>query len=158
MLTMGRERSKTFSVQKRRRSRGFSLVEALVALLVLSIGLLGIAGLQLTGMRNNQAAYLRSQAVVLADDILERMRANRGALGAYAVALADDPPTTPTTMAQIDLQAWLQTLNAVLPNGDGSIAVDGATNRVTVTTQWQERSAIGGEAPANQTVTLVSQF
>ena len=149
---------KSRRIQPHRRSRGFSLVEALVALLVLSIGLLGIAGLQLTGMRNNQAAYLRSQAVVLADDILERMRANRGALAAYAVALGDDPPTTPTTMAQTDLQAWLLTLAAVLPNGDGSIAVDGATNRVTVTTQWQERSAISGEAPAAQTVTLVSQF
>ena len=141
-----------------RRQRGFSLVEALVALLVLSIGLLGIAGLQLTGMRNNQAAYLRSQAVVLADDILERMRANRGALAAYAVALGDDPPTTPTTMAETDVQAWLQTLAAVLPNGDGSVAVDGATNRVTVTTQWQERSAVPGEAPGPQTVTMVSQF
>ncbi len=141
-----------------RRSRGFSLVEALVALLVLSIGLLGIAGLQLTGMRNNQAAYLRSQAVVLADDILERMRANRGTLAAYAVALGDDPPATPGTMAETDLRAWLLTLGALLPGGDGAITVDGANNRVTVTTQWRERSAVTGEAAATQTVTVVSQF
>jgi len=152
------KRRSPLSVLRHRRSRGFSLVEALVALLVLSIGLLGIAGLQLTGMRNNQAAYLRSQAVVLADDILERMRANRGTLGAYAVALGDDPPDTPTTMAQTDLQAWLLTLGAVLPDGDGSIAVDGATDRVTVTTQWRERSAVTGEAAAARTVTIVSQF
>ena len=141
-----------------RRSRGFSLVEALVALLVLSIGLLGIAGLQLTAMRNNQAAYLRSQAVALADDILERIRANRGALAAYAVALGDDPPATPSTMAETDLRTWLLTLGALLPSGDGAITVNGPANRVTVTTQWQERSAVAGEAAAAQTVTIVSQF
>lgn len=141
-----------------RQARGFSLVEALVALLVLSIGLLGIAGLQLTAMRNNQAAYLRSQAVALADDILERIRANRGDVAAYAVALGGDPPATTSTMAETDLRAWLLTLGALLPQGDGAIVVDGATNRVTVTTQWQERSAVAGEAAAAQTVTIVSQF
>ncbi len=59
------------------RARGFTLVEALVALLALSIGLLGIAGMQLTGMRANMSAGWRSQATYLGYDIIDRMRANR---------------------------------------------------------------------------------
>lgn len=57
--------------------QGFSLVEVLVALLVLSIGLLGLALLQVEGMKLNSDAYLRTQATVLAYDILDRLRANK---------------------------------------------------------------------------------
>lgn len=56
--------------------KGFTLVEVLVALLILSIGLLGLAGLQAGGLRSNHSAYLRSQAVMLAHDMADRMRSN----------------------------------------------------------------------------------
>ena len=59
------------------RSRGFTLVEVLVALVVLSIGLLGVAALQLTSLRSNHSSAMRSQATFLAYDIIDRMRANR---------------------------------------------------------------------------------
>jgi len=61
---------------RRVRARGFTLIEALVALIVLSIGLLGIAGMQISGLRANQSAASRTQASYLADDIADRMRAN----------------------------------------------------------------------------------
>lgn len=57
--------------------QGFSLIEVLVALLVLSIGLLGLAALQTTGLKLNHQSYERTQAVLQAYDIIDRMRANR---------------------------------------------------------------------------------
>ncbi len=58
-----------------KQQQGFTLIEVLVAVVVLSIGLLGLAGLQTTGLRNNQSAYYASQAAIYANDIFERMRA-----------------------------------------------------------------------------------
>lgn len=59
------------------RQAGFTLLEILVAVLVLSIGLLGFAALQATSINNNQESYLQSQALAIADDLASRMRANR---------------------------------------------------------------------------------
>lgn len=64
-----------------RKADGFTLIEVLVAIVVLATGLLGLAGLQVWGVRNTNNAYLRSQATLLANDMAERMRAN--AIGAY---------------------------------------------------------------------------
>ena len=61
----------------RSRSTGFSLIEVLVALLVLLIGLLGVVRMQLLSVQNNQGAYLRTQATYIAADMMDRMRANR---------------------------------------------------------------------------------
>lgn len=62
---------------RRRRAGGFSMIEVLVALLVLLIGLLGVVRMQLLSVQNNQGAYLRTQATYIASDMLDRMRANR---------------------------------------------------------------------------------
>ena len=59
--------------------RGTTLIEVLIALIVLSIGLLGLALLQVTSVQSNHSAYYRSQATVLAHDLADRMRANRTA-------------------------------------------------------------------------------
>ena len=64
------------------KSRGFTLLEILIAVGVLSIGLLGIAGLQALGQRSNHSAYLRSQATALAYDMIDRMRANKAGVQA----------------------------------------------------------------------------
>lgn len=61
----------------RRRVAGFSMIEVLVALLILLIGLLGVVRMQLLSVQNNQGAYLRTQATYIASDMLDRMRANR---------------------------------------------------------------------------------
>ena len=132
----------------RRRASGVTLIEVLVALVVISVGLLGIAALQMVSLRNSQASYLRTQATALAQDIIDRMRANRTA------ALASDHPyniaigTTVTlggtpTRAQQDLSEWKDSLKTNLPTtvggavADGSIQING--NIVTVTIQWGER-------------------
>ena len=74
-----------------RRQRGFSLIEVLIAILVLAIGLLGMANMQASGMRSTHGAYLRTQATFLAGDILDSMRANVTAArgGSYDIAFID---------------------------------------------------------------------
>jgi len=120
---------------RRVRARGFTLIEALVALIVLSIGLLGIAGMQISGLRANQSAASRTQASYLADDIADRMRANYTAArnGEYDVALGGTK--SGTTPAQLDVQAWVAEL-ATLPGGKGSVAVTPGTNVATIIIQW----------------------
>lgn len=119
---------------KRKTQRGTTLIETLVALVVLSVGLLGIAALQMTSLRNNRGAHLRSQAQVLAYDIADRMRANRNAAMADAYLIALAPATsTATGVALTDILEWKGTLAAALPGGDGAIARDGAMFEITVT-------------------------
>jgi len=66
-----------------RQQLGFSLLEVMVAVFVLSIGLLGVAGLQHTSKRSNFEAVQRSTATMLAEDIIERIRSNAGQLTVY---------------------------------------------------------------------------
>lgn len=119
----------------RRNARGFTLIEALVALLALSIGLLGVAGLQITGLRANVSSAWRSQATYLSYDIIDRMRANRGQLDLYdGVTLGAAPAMG--GLPQADIEAWKANLAATLPGGDGTVDVDGRD--VVVTVQWDD--------------------
>jgi len=119
---------------------GFTLVEALVALLAISIGLLGIAGLQLAGLRANQSSSWRSQAIYLSYDILDRMRANRTDLANYEVPLGAVAACVAGSSVRVcDLSSWKANVQATLPAGDGTVTVDGADNTViTVTIQWTD--------------------
>jgi len=117
----------------RRRDRGFTLIEVMVALLVLSIGLLGLAGLQVAALQNNQSAFMRSQATALAYDLADRMRSNVvGTIsGNYDPANAAVVPTCRTTagctsqeMAANDLAEWNATIAANLPMGEGAVCID----------------------------------
>jgi len=121
----------------RDRQRGATLVETLVALLILSIGLLGVAGLQMQALRGNHGAHLRSQATMLANDIADRMRANRtvALAGAYNVAVGAVP--SGGTLANLDVIAWKESLDDILPAGDGAVVLAG--NIATITVQWTDR-------------------
>ena len=94
------------SLHLTRRQRGFSLIEVLIAILVLAIGLLGMANMQASGMRCTHGAYLRTQATVLGDDILDSMRANVTAArgGSYDVAFGANG--TAGTIVGDELVAW----------------------------------------------------
>jgi type IV pilus assembly protein PilV len=143
--------------------RGFSLVEVLVALLVLNIGLLGIGKLVLFSARSNDSAYLRSQATALAYSILDAMHANRQTAinGTYDIASGNSAPnpgvqcdnaspcTSSPVLAQFDLFQWKNRLLALGPTGNGSITtattadpVSGTTSTTaTVTVTWDDTVA-----------------
>lgn len=139
--------------------RGFTLIEVMVAVIVLSIGLLGLAALQTTGLRNNHSAYYRSQATFLAYDIIDRMRANRDAAtaGNYNLAM----PATPSGgsgIAAADQAEWINSLGNLLPSGDGSIAVNSATGATTVVVQWDDQRAEGAALPVTKQFTVQTQL
>jgi type IV pilus assembly protein PilV len=141
-----------------RTQRGFTLIEILVTVVLISVGLLGVAALQLTTLRANQESYARSQAGVLAADILDRMRANPMAFRARAYNVTFNGTGTATTRAGADLSAWQTAINSTLP-GDaadaaGQIQSDGRI--VTITIQWRERAE--GTGAANQDAGGLRQF
>lgn len=143
--------------------RGFTLLEVLIALLVLAIGLLGLAGLHTTALRSVQMSFIRTQATLLAGDISDRMRANVPGLAAenryYLIDTATAPVTSadcavtrcsPRDMANFDLAAW-RTAVGHLPGGKSRITrTIGAAPGViahTVTVHWNESRdpAVTGE-------------
>jgi type IV pilus assembly protein PilV len=144
------------------RSGGFTLLEVLVALLVLSVGLLGIAGLQLTSLRSNHSAYLRSQATILAYDILDRMRANRAQAqsGGYNATIDDakDLPSTDddSSQAAADLNSWGTDVLA-LPGAKASVSVD-SDNVVKVSISWDDSHADQASDRSGTPVTAETQF
>ena len=138
----------------KKRMAGFGLIEVLVAFLILLVGLLGMAGLQATALKNNHNAYLRSQAIILAQDIMDRMRANKPAAlaGDYARNFDDATPTQTCTascstsnMALSDQREWVNALSQ-LPSGDGSIAVTNA-GAATIIVCWDD-ARVGDAADA----------
>ena len=120
--------------------RGFTLLEVLIALLILSIGLLGLAALQTTSLRSNEMASMRTAATHLAYDITDRMRANpTGVANDEYQLTAGTPPTTPASVAENDLVEW-NTEVTRLPGGRASITQCGACAELThtITVQWNE--------------------
>jgi type IV pilus assembly protein PilV len=129
---------------------GFSLVEAMVTLVVLSVGMIGIAALYGQGLGASRVALYRTVAVNLTGDMADRIRLNRNAGAFYTGAGADlgcRPPGVvncqPNQMAADDVFNWNQTLAQALPGGSGTVAfVNGLPATYTITVNWQE-SGVG---------------
>ncbi len=121
----------------RGNARGVSLIEILVTILVTTLGLLGFAALLSKSIVENRQAMARTQATLLASDIIERMRANRPAAlaGSYSIALNTVP--FGNALADQDLAQWKANLTNQLPAGDGMVAVDASGNS-TVTIEWDD--------------------
>lgn len=129
------------------KQSGFTLLEVMVAMLVLAIGLLGLAGLMTSSMRNNLSASHRTQATWMAYDIIDRMRANRaGAVsGGYATVMgtaATCSPAVPAgTIKEQDIAAWKNQLACALPAGNGSITFP-ASGGARVVIRWDDSRGI----------------
>jgi len=137
-----------------KNNKGFTLFEIMIALFVLSVGLLGLAGLQMSGLKNNHSAHFRTQATLHAYGILDRMRVNRAVAiaGGYDIALASPPPTG-SGLANTDRKDWLDSLVAALPAGDGAIATSGGVTTVTV--QWDDSRGSAGSSTQTFTVSTI---
>jgi type IV pilus assembly protein PilV len=180
MMTTNRNLSRSST-----HTRGFTLVEVLVSLVILSIGLLGIAKLMLFSSHSNDSAYLRSQATGLAYQMLDNMRANTAQAsvvnGPYTTTLAAGAVSPGFTcvaaapcanLALYDVYQWKLRLNAnsgvlpplplgALPNGQGSVAtalVAGQTT-ITIIVQWNDsvaQNTLNPGAATTQSITLES--
>jgi type IV pilus assembly protein PilV len=130
------------------KQSGFTLIEVLIAMLVLAIGLLGLAGLQAKSLSYTQSAYNRSLATELAYDLADRMRANISGIATYTAESSAQNANCENTsgcsssqMAQNDLYEWNFAVTNTLLSGLGTIApVGGMCNIVvcTITINWDD--------------------
>ncbi len=160
-----------------RRTRGYTLIEVLISLVILGIGVLGIAKLTLFSVRSNDSAYLRTQANALAQAGADYLRANRtvALTAGYDIPLGGTAPAAPNCLApatcapadlaNYDLSQWLARIAAALPSGQGSITTLTTGNDTTavITVQWDDavaqqtynKSAAGVAAPMQVTLETV---
>lgn len=118
--------------------RGVGLIEVLIALLVLSFGMLGMAGLQMWSLKYNQSAMERGMAVVQTHTIADAMRADRAAAlrGEFDITMGAGAPTG-NTFPQVSLRAWRDSLTGALgPEATGEVDCDGA--RCTIRVRWND--------------------
>ncbi len=140
----------------RAKNQGFSLIEVLVTILILTFGLIGVAGLLVGGVANASASEYLTKANALAADMADRIRANPGPAGAmsatteYSFDYSATAPSSPVGIAQEDKKAWLEALARQLPGGDGKITTTntGGNRKFEIEVQWS--NCIG---TLNQTVT-----
>lgn len=150
-----------------RRMTGVSIVEALVALVIISVGMLGIAGLYLTSLQAGRSANLRVQALNLTSDLADRIRSNRLGMDEYEAA-ADDTGTshdcatercTPADVAENDLYLWKQAITEALPVGaNGTVDfIDNAApapDRYEIRVTWREA---GSDADSTFSMSVESE-
>lgn len=116
-----------------RKQRGTTLMEVLIAMLVLSFGMMGMAGVQAVSLRGNQTAYYRTQATTLTTDIVERMRANvvgveggayNDVAGAATASCFTAAGCTSVQMAAQDVLDWEAQITALLPSATAVVCID----------------------------------
>ncbi len=137
-----------------RHSSGFSLIELLVAIIVVSLGLGGILYAQGRGLQALNGNSWRAQAAVLAEHVVDRARANP--TGSYEVNFGETP--TGSSVEKRDLAMWKTQLARSLPVGDGEITVttrtDASTGRqfdeISVVVRWDDRRAGAGDEGLEQ--------
>ncbi len=130
-----------------RRQRGDTMIEVLVTLIIIAVGVLGTAALQVTTLKNLSSSHSASSAVILAEDFSERMRANPTAAlndgyvhNAAPVAFADCAANA-CSMAQLatyDMGSWWQQVTAVLPSGSGEVTRTAGTDTFVLTVRWDD--------------------
>lgn len=141
------------------KQKGFTLLEALVAFLILSVGMLGIASLQVVSLKAGKTAVIRTVAVIKVEEIMERIRNNPLAVVLYNVGTGSGADNgcndydgsagkscSRAQLAQDDIYFWKQGLTEALPGAGTTARIDvllpaagSQTADVTVTINWKER-------------------
>ena len=161
-----------------KRQTGMTLIEVLVSVLILAIGLLGAAAIQLNALKYTDSATISSQASFIAYDMMDRIRANvdgngpTNVLANYTLgSIANAPAGTQTNARDQDLADFRTNITQLLPSGTGSIAVNQADvtrpAEVTIIVGWDDTRAAaagsvasGGSPPTTnpQQITIVSRI
>lgn len=148
-LSSRRARSKASSRNNSRTQRGVGLIEVLVAVLILALGLLGMAGLQSKSLRANQSSYARSQAVMLSYYMMDAMRADVTAvLGSeYNRTFVCNPTAVSgAKLSDNNYRDWVTDLRSALGNDTstcGEVNCDVTTRVCTVRVKWNDERAGG---------------
>lgn len=135
-----------WSEVQRISQRGVSLLEVLIAVLVLAIGVLGAASLQLNAVRYSASAAHTTHASFIAYDMLDRMRANPDNISSYATSVSGDcdPDAAPAaTILARDLGDFANAVTCQLPAGEASIRIAG--DSATITISWSEARIVAGQ-------------
>jgi len=138
------------TIRADKNQRGFSLVEVLIALIIMSVGMLGIAGLYVQSMQAGRTSLFRHHAVTLAGDVADRIRANPTAgiayqgVGANLNCVAGGIDCDEVEMASNDILLWAQQANESLPNGTVIIVFDDTVDPPTYSI------AVGWDEPGEQ--------
>lgn len=144
------------------RQSGISLIEILITIIVLAIGMIGLAAMQNTSLKFSYDSYQRSQAAFLAYDLMDRVRANSGEV--YGLSKNDTPASascgatsncSPSELRRADLYEWFQTASKTFPNAELEITGDGT--EYTVRIEW-ESDRYENDAQDNETKQFVYQF
>lgn len=144
------KRSTTFPPGKTKHhphEDGFTLLEVLIAMLILSVGLLGLAALQGVGLRSSNGAYLTSQASLLAYDIADRIRTNADEFSTHSLTF--NCPGTTTSLANSDMGEWSCAIERILPRGSATLTripvpAEGRT-RYDIEINWEDLQTQGQE-------------
>ncbi len=124
--------------------RAFSLIEVLIALLVLSTGLLALANLQIKSIQTSHQAYLFTQATLQAHDMAERMKSNAAYNYKNISNISSKPDCHlkicfPAEVAQYDTYEWRQNIGSLLPEGAG-IITENSANNFSIKVSWLNKS------------------
>jgi len=132
-------------------NKGFTLLEVMVAMVIFAVGMLGLAGIQALSLEGSHSSYSRSQAVLLAYEMVDRMKANSQVGASYVStaattvaeptsALCDAVTCGDTQMATFDLWQWKTAISNALLSGVGSVRSDtvGTVTTYTITVHWDE--------------------
>jgi type IV pilus assembly protein PilV len=152
-----------------KKQQGFSLIEVLIALIIMSVGMLGIAGLYVQSLQAGRTSMFRHQAVALAGDVADRIRANPTAGISYADATGADNSCVDTGvdcdvagMALHDVFLWKQQAGESLPGsavtGGGDVTVTFDDTVVpplyTITVSWEEPGITALDAAPSYVITI----
>ncbi|WP_306522463.1 type IV pilus modification protein PilV [Rheinheimera sp.] len=141
--------------------KGVSLLEVLIAVLVLSVGLLGVAGLQTANIRNTQSAHQRTMAVLLASSMAERIRANAAAAGngSFVLPLQCTQLSAGASIQSVEQSNWLNEILTTFGDSGtscGGVTYNAGTRTYIVTVQWDDSRALGGST--TMTITHVARI
>lgn len=161
--------SPTRGFHPRRRVAGVSLLEVLIAVLVMGIGLLGIAAVQTSALKYSQGSMGRSQAVIssyaafdmvraaLPRDAAEQPARRADAIQRYGLKRTCKPPAADGSQAGADKQAWISAMQASMGDSAcGAIDCDGASGVCAVTVEWDESRLPDGKP--DQSIVTRSQI